>query len=107
MGREIEGRASALHAEGTEIDTLLFHFFLIRTKSSAQPDRDLEISIASNYSLPLYKLNYTRMLFLQTDVSDVKAVSYDKIGTTQRRLAWPLRKDDTHKSRTFEMACLA
>ena len=26
--------------------------------------------------------------------------SSDKIGTTQRRLAWPLRKDDTHKSRS-------
>ena len=25
--------------------------------------------------------------------------SSDKIGTIQRRLAWPLRKDDTHKSR--------
>ena len=23
----------------------------------------------------------------------------DKIGTVQRRLAWPLRQDDTHKSR--------
>jgi hypothetical protein len=33
--------------------------------------------------------------------SSVKAVSYDKIGTIQRRLAWPLRKDDTHKSRTY------
>ena len=29
------------------------------------------------------------MLFLQIDVSGVKAVSYDKIGTIQRRLAWP------------------
>ncbi|KAH8971799.1 hypothetical protein BDL97_02G161500, partial [Sphagnum fallax] len=26
-------------------------------------------------------------------------VTSDKIGTIQRRLAWPLRKDDTHKSR--------
>ena len=34
-------------------------------------------------------------------MSGVKAVSYDKIGTIQRRLAWPLRKDDTHKSRTY------
>ena len=33
--------------------------------------------------------------------SGVTAVSYDKIGTIQRRLAWPLRKDDTHKSRTY------
>jgi len=24
-----------------------------------------------------------------------------KIGTIQRRLAWPLRKDDTHKSRMY------
>jgi hypothetical protein len=34
-------------------------------------------------------------------LSGVTAVSYDKIGTIQRRLAWPLRKDDTHKSRTY------
>ncbi|CAJ1789423.1 unnamed protein product [Sphenostylis stenocarpa] len=27
----------------------------------------------------------------------------DKIGTIQRRLAWPLRKDDTHKSRNAGM----
>ena len=26
-----------------------------------------------------------------------------KIGTIQRRLAWPLRKDDTHKSRSVNM----
>ena len=26
--------------------------------------------------------------------------TYTKIGTIQRRLAWPLRKDDTHKSRS-------
>ena len=31
----------------------------------------------------------------------VKTVSHDKIGTIQRRLAWPLRKDDTHNSRTY------
>lgn len=28
-----------------------------------------------------------------------------KIGTIQRRLAWPLRKDDTHKSRMYHF-CL-
>ena len=99
-GCSSNGRASALHAEGTGIDTLLLHFFLIRTQSSAQPDSDIEIS-ANSYSLPLYQLSYTRMLFLQIDVSGVKAVSYDKIGTIQRRLAWPLRKDDRHKSRTY------
>jgi hypothetical protein len=28
-----------------------------------------------------------------------------KIGTIQRRLAWPLRKDDTHKSRSVIIFC--
>ncbi len=31
--------------------------------------------------------------------------SSDKIGTIQRRLAWPLRKDDTHKSRSVPSFC--
>ena len=29
-----------------------------------------------------------------------------KIGTTQKRLAWPLRKDDTHKSRSVHLSVL-
>ena len=32
-------------------------------------------------------------------VADPLRRSSDKIGTIQRRLAWPLRKDDTHKPR--------
>jgi hypothetical protein len=42
-----------------------------------------------------------RHLCCQLPPSGLKPVSYDKIGTIQRRLAWPLRKDDTHKSRTY------
>ena len=38
--------------------------------------------------------------------SGVKTVSYDKIGTIQRRLAWPLRKDDTHKPRSVNNSYL-
>ncbi|KAJ6929076.1 hypothetical protein NC652_013057 [Populus alba x Populus x berolinensis] len=33
------------------------------------------------------------------DQVNVPSGTSDKIGTIQRRLAWPLRKDDTHKSR--------
>ena len=33
-------------------------------------------------------------------LSDSSRGSSVKIGTIQRRLAWPLRKDDTHKSRS-------
>ena len=35
----------------------------------------------------------------QLKILDSPRRSFDKIGTIQRRLAWPLRKDDTHKSR--------
>ena len=34
------------------------------------------------------------------EISDSLRGSSVKIGTIQRRLAWPLRKDDTHKSRS-------
>jgi septal ring factor EnvC (AmiA/AmiB activator) len=37
---------------------------------------------------------------LRSIISDSLRGSSVKIGTIQRRLAWPLRKDDTHKSRS-------
>ena len=37
---------------------------------------------------------------LERRISDSLRGSSVKIGTIQRRLAWPLRKDDTHKSRS-------
>ena len=40
----------------------------------------------------------------RTLVSARKSMTSIKIGTIQRRLAWPLRKDDTHKSR--KVRCL-
>ena len=41
-----------------------------------------------------------RRLFRDMKPSDSLRGSSVKIGTIQRRLAWPLRKDDTHKSRS-------
>ena len=41
----------------------------------------------------------TTFYFDYTRISDSLRGSSVKIGTIQRRLAWPLRKDDTHKSR--------
>ncbi|KAF9672609.1 hypothetical protein SADUNF_Sadunf11G0060200 [Salix dunnii] len=38
-------------------------------------------------------------LYAEQRTPDVPEGTSDKIGTIQRRLAWPLRKDDTHKSR--------
>ena len=38
-------------------------------------------------------------VFISTNLDSFRGSS-DKIGTIQRRLAWPLRKDDTHKSRS-------
>ena len=42
-------------------------------------------------------LRYARVISI---ISDPLRRSSVKIGTIQRRLAWPLRKDDTHKSRS-------
>ena len=80
------------------IVTLLLHFFFGMQKDPRSRSRtsDLEISIASSYSYA-----DSGALLGHASMSGVKAVSYDKIGTIQRRLAWPLRKDDTHKSRTY------
>ena len=51
-----------------------------------------------------------RRLFRDTKLSDSLRRSSVKIGTVQRRLAWPLRKDDAHKSRSvnnfFHRQCL-
>ena len=52
---------------------------------------------------------HTRVLFVHRRIilayaheagQDSLRGSSVKIGTIQRRLAWPLRKDDTHKSRS-------
>ena len=39
-------------------------------------------------------------------ISDSLRGSSVKIGTIQRRLAWPLHKDDTHKSRFLVVCCV-
>jgi len=39
------------------------------------------------------------LYMVRVEVVIVPSGTSDKIGTIQRRLAWPLRKDDTHKSR--------
>ena len=41
------------------------------------------------------------LIFFQNSKVEPRKRSSAKIGTIQRRLAWPLRKDDTHKSRMY------
>ena len=45
-------------------------------------------------------LSWTMCAQRMHDLPEPLRGSSDKIGTMQRRLAWPLRKDDTHKSRS-------
>ncbi|KAG2604524.1 hypothetical protein PVAP13_4NG069147 [Panicum virgatum] len=40
-----------------------------------------------------------QLIYVDLPSYNVSSETSDKIGTIQRRLAWPLRKDDTHKSR--------
>ena len=45
-------------------------------------------------------VDQTNQSLTSTAITDSLRGSSVKIGTIQRRLAWPLRKDDTHKSRS-------
>ncbi|KAI3440365.1 uncharacterized protein J3R85_003702 [Psidium guajava] len=63
---------------------------------------DPEESQASHPILVPHRKFLAAFFSIKANMSDDKTVSLetsDKIGTIQRRLAWPLRKDDTHKSR--------
>ena len=40
-------------------------------------------------------------------ISCIPRNTYTKIGTIQRRLAWPLRKDDTQNREAFHIFCTA
>ncbi|WZZ84435.1 hypothetical protein YC2023_113014 [Brassica napus] len=51
----------------------------------------LSLTVKIKRKLSLYSDGVTKVI--------VPSGTSDKIGTIQRRLAWPLRKDDTHKSR--------
>ena len=44
--------------------------------------------------------NMCLTIIIIIDITDSLRGSPVKIGTIQRRVAWPLRKDDTHKSRS-------
>jgi len=63
------------------------------------------ISTLKNY-LMLKKVFY---LVFNDDLVDSKLYrfggTYTKIGTIQRRLAWPLRKDDTQNREAFHIFC--
>ncbi|KAK7352528.1 hypothetical protein VNO80_17950 [Phaseolus coccineus] len=48
---------------------------------------------------PFKSRNLPMFITMFPTISVVPSGTSDKIGTIQRRLAWPLRKDDTHKSR--------
>ncbi|RDY02619.1 hypothetical protein CR513_13889, partial [Mucuna pruriens] len=48
---------------------------------------------------PTKYASFTQFIYQQGSMYVVPSGTSDKIGTIQRRLAWPLRKDDTHKSR--------
>ena len=50
---------------------------------------------------PHLPLSYPTKIRNVRNRSEPRKRSSAKIGTIQRRLAWPLRKDDTHKSRMY------
>ena len=63
---------------------------------SCSPEQIRQPAGCSN---PILVLVYIQTQRARMVLSTRKGMTLIKIGTIQRRLAWPLRKDDTHKSR--------
>ena len=77
----------------TSLNTQIGHSFLCCSKSIA-PEHDSGPSAVSTRRWNIDTSSPSK------DCVDSLRGSFVKIGTIQRRLAWPLRKDDTHKSRS-------
>ena len=75
-------------------------------KQSQAPSHRLREPVAHPSQPPCRGLGRKRVSKLLLDSLRGSSV---KIGTIQRRLAWPLRKDDTHKSRSVNnfFSCLS
>ena len=61
---------------------------------------DLSAATMTKHSPCEKSIALCTQLYMNTSMPDSLRGSSVKIGTIQRRLAWPLRKDDTHKSRS-------
>ncbi|CAL5386185.1 unnamed protein product [Camellia sinensis] len=66
-----------------------------------EADTTIKSSLIDVVPVPHRNFNVIDMEFIRKKKREyvVPSGTSDKIGTIQRRLAWPLRKDDTHKSR--------
>ena len=73
-----------------------------RTKESKQGDINSE---GPSVALVMPGGSRVSTFFAHCPVDSLRGSS-DKIETIQRRLAWPLRKDDTHKSRSVTIFLL-
>ena len=67
------------------------------------PDRELLFGVESHCTNQTANARWwsQRLPRVSRCMPDPLRGESEKIGTIQRRLAWPLRKDDTHKSRMY------
>jgi len=74
----------------------LLDFLVLFVLSRLQLAVGMLVSLKSHI---FYTYTLQEVYIWKTNTRLVPSGTSDKIGTIQRRLAWPLRKDDTHKSR--------
>ena len=83
------------HRSGTDEAKLL-----CTSHAGRERDRETDSQTARHTDRQTDRQKERGLPLRPTFVSDSLRGSSVKIGTIQRRLAWPLRKDDTHKSRS-------
>ena len=102
-GDHIAGKNYKEHTQGNFQEQLMFTILIgmmvSRTDTHVKP-----IKLYTSYMSNLFNVSYISVkLFFKKSISARFGSTYTKIGTIQRRLAWPLRKDDTQIREAFHI----
>ena len=84
----------------TSITSIIVLLSLLTKAGCVPPERLVSCGGARRLDRRGAQYNIVSCNIIEYDILDSLRGSSVKIGTIQRRLAWPLRKDDTHKSRS-------
>ncbi|EDO47327.1 predicted protein [Nematostella vectensis] len=96
---DLKGKASGPRGEYKSWDQNMDGKITVPEVSQSCPNRAVAGGVAMLEIVKFAQIQ--RYLYLEED--EIRQITYTKIGTIQRRLAWPLRKDDTQIREAFQI----